>query len=346
VTDGTAYTVLQAKDNVYIPPPPEPPIPIPVPKPNLTQEITISIPAGATVKMARLYNYVTWSTPDYGSSAAKSPGMPAEADIWFNGVKKVCKHGEPDNLTARDELDNPIDYGNGVIQYWDTKGQGYKSMYYDVPSGTFAWDVTDLVTGSGTYTAKIQNNDTTPTDWSKPKYSEYKYWERFVTYGFGLLVVYEEKKGPANVEYWIDEGCDLIYNYSYLSAPIATTSAPFDGVVNWGDPAHEPWDRQRGDLTTVDVSADMGNTTDWDMSENMIYFNGLTNADRLGPSTAVSDQAIGVDTFVDVPLIHEGNIAYFQDRDIPSVGKSGKGDYQAVSNAFLVVEKLSKGKGN
>ena len=340
VTDASTYTILQA----------EPEFPW-VPLPSLTQQITITIPDGATVKMARLYNYYTWSTADKGDGS--NPGMPAEADISFNGVQKVCKHGLGDGLANRGSLENPIDYGNGVIQYWDSKGQGYDincnkyAKKYDNPYGTFAWDVTDMVTGSGTYTAKIQNADSTPTAGLPGK--PYKYWERFVTWGFGLVVVYEYQTGSVNVEYWIDEGCDLLLNRTcYETAESATATAPFDGVVNWGDPAHEPWDRQRGDLTTVVMGPDKGNAANWPASKNMNYFNGLTTADQIGPCTVdptlvypFTTKAIGVNNFVDVPLIHEDNIAYFQDRALGTTS----GDNIVVSNAFLVVEKLSKGQG-
>jgi hypothetical protein len=45
VTDGSGYTKLYAMDSE-----------------TYSQDITISIPEGATVKTARLYNYYTWST--------------------------------------------------------------------------------------------------------------------------------------------------------------------------------------------------------------------------------------------------------------------------------------------
>ena len=330
VTDNSTYTLLQAKDYVYIPPPPEPPIPITVPKPNLTQEITISIPEGATVKMARLYNYYTWSTADKGDGS--NPGMPAEADIWFDGVKKVCKHDLGDGLANRDSLANPINYGNGVIQYWDSKGQGYDpactsyARKYDNPYGTFAWDVTDMVKegmvdGSGTYTAKITNNDTTPTTGLiDPKTGElkpYKYWERFVTWGFGLVVVYEYAPPDSDspkIQYWIDEGCDLLLNRTcYETAESATTTAPFAGLKRGG--------QQEAELTTVLMGSDKGNKL-----KNMVSF----NSNWIGPSTAKDAKSIGVNYFDVTPyLIHKDNIAEFQDRS----------DNVVVCNAFLVVEK-------
>jgi len=295
VTDGSAYTVLPCK--VY---PQDPDY-------GLTQTITINIPDCAVVKTARLYNCYTWSTSDNDTTGV--PGVPAEAELTFNGVTVTCQNPAP--------ITNPIDYGNGVIQYWDSKGQGYVSKTYDYPSGTFAWDVTDLVTGSGTYIAKIENADSTPTG-MRPGYPYYpdKYRERFATYGFGLLVVYEMDEGPV-VEYWVTEGCDLLYNktaYGYETAENATTKAVF------ADPEFELEDIVSAELITV-VSA--SNYGIFDM--NMVLFNDAA----VGASTAVSHKAIGVNSFDVLDLLsEEQNIAEIQDR----------GDYETARNAFLVVE--------
>jgi hypothetical protein len=316
VTDGTAYTTLVTAGPGQ-------------PLDSMTQNIAITIPAGATVKTARLYNYVTWSKSDNGNSAV--PGDPAEADLTFNGVTVTCQNPPP--------ITNPIDYGNGVVQYWDTKGQGYSSTTYDYPSGTFAWDVTDLVTGSGTYVATIANNDATPTS------NEY-----FCTFGFGLLVVYEDCCGP-EIEYWIDEGCDVLLNSNKwgVNEPIATTNAPFPGLIA------DVGDVEAAELTIVTMAPDMGIWLNWPASMNMNYFNGLTTADEIGPS--IIDPSIsagppnmrtrtigsstlagmwhGYNEYVLPRLQSSNNILYLQDRDLGT----GRGDNTAASGAFLVLKK-------
>jgi subtilase family serine protease len=301
VTDGSVYTPLQA-----MPEDEEEPLPI------LVQQITISIPEGATVKMARLYNYYCWSTSDRDDP--NNLGMPAEADMWFGKdaptVKKVCKHGLADGLDNRNSLPNPINYGNGVIHYWDTKGQNYTSKIWDFPSGAFAWDVTNIVTGNGTYVAKIQNNDSTPT--AGLGAVAYPYWERIVPFGFGLLVVYEKESTP-EIEYWIAEGCDYLMAQSWETFENTTTSATFGGVSGATD----------ANLTTVWTHTEGGNSEDWDASQNMMYF----NSNEIGPSTSVSDQAIGLNYF-DVTTTSGENVLEFQDRN----------DDSCVHNAFLVVE--------
>jgi len=91
VEDGSKYTLL------YSPPQN-------MTKPVLSQDLTVAIPAGATVRTARLYNYYTWSKSDYGDKY--TPGDPAEANLTFNEVLVTCQNPDP--------ITNTIDYGNGV----------------------------------------------------------------------------------------------------------------------------------------------------------------------------------------------------------------------------------------
>ena len=276
VTDGSGYVKLDAINST-----------------TYTQEITISIPEGKNVKTARLYNYYTWSKSDYGDKY--TPGDPAEAVLTLDGNAVTCQN--PATIT------NPIDYDNDVIQYWDSKGQGYSTpTKYDFPSGTFAWDVTYLVTGSGTYTATITNADSSPTA-----------GEYFRTFGFGLLVVYENADPDAepDTEYWIAEGCDYLMARDYETPESATTSAVFDKDLNGPKGAT---------LTTVLTTSDKGTL---DPPLNMVYFNG----EEIGPSTAGGYKHIGINEF-DVGQLRHYNTAEFQDRD----------DCEVVCNAFLVTE--------
>ena len=274
VTDGSGYTKLNAIDSA-----------------TYSQNIAVNIPAGATVKLARLYNYYTWSKSDYGDKY--TPGDPAEAALTFDGASVTCQN--PASIT------NHIDYDNGVIQYWDSKGQGYfppGETTYDFPSGTFAWDVTNLVIGSDTYTATITNADSSPTS-----------GEYFTTFGFGLLVIYEDASSPT-IEYWIAEGCDYLMAKTYENPEDATTSANFVGKGLTGE--------RKVTLTTVLTASDKGTL---DPPLNMVYFNG----EEIGPSTAGGSKHIGVNEF-EVGKLKENNIAEFQDRD----------DCEVVCNAFLV----------
>lgn len=119
----------------------------------------IDMPEGSTVKFARLYNYWTWS-------AEGVTGRYPEMKVRFNGKE----------LTPEKE-------------YSDRKGWGI----YDYPTGTWAYNITDLVNGSGTCSTEIEN---TGPDAS------------FVCIdGVGLLIVYTDPKGK-DIEYWINEGAE------------------------------------------------------------------------------------------------------------------------------------------
>ena len=287
VTDGSKYKCLypQQGDSRH-------------PFVFLYQDLTITLPEGATVKTARLYNYYTWS----GWQDSDTIGVPAQATLTVtdttSGVTwtRTCSHSYIP--ATRDDCPNPIGFGD-VVHYWDTKGQDYSSKTWDFPSGTFAWDVTDLVTHSGTYTASIRDSR------AQGRVGD----ERFCTFGFGLLVVYE-KPGSSGIEYGIAEGCDLLMARAFETPADATTSATFGGISGATD----------ANLITVLDCSDGGSGTP---PENMIYF----NSNEIGPSTAGGIEHIGLNYF-DVTTVSGENVVEFQDRN----------DYEGVHNAFLVVE--------
>lgn len=97
--------------------------------PDATYTVThdVTLPDGATVEFARLYNYWTWSAC---GTIGQYPTM---------------------TLTINDNVIDPD------AQYDDRKGWG---AVYDYPAGTWAYDVTSQVTCSGTYTTVITNTDT------------------------------------------------------------------------------------------------------------------------------------------------------------------------------------------
>ena len=272
---------------------------------TMSQDLVIDIPDGATIITARLYNYYTWSTSDYRDTG--EPGDPAEANITFNGEKVTCKN--PVTFT------NTIDYGNGVVQYWDTKGQGYWDSTYDYPSGTFAWDVTDIFV-DGLNNATITNADSSPTSSGGDPLGN----EAFTTYGFGLLVVYDiEPVGPhpEKSHYWILEGADILYGNKWWEYPDDCIAGGFFGG---GVPQfNKPDNTRSAELTTVVVSVNTENWASVSLNNNF-----------LGYCSNVGDESIAVDTFDVCPiweLQKTGNFVEIQD----------SGDYSVPSNAFLVV---------
>jgi|GEM_PF-399336 len=119
----------------------------------------VNLPEGATVKLARLYVYWTWS-------AEGVTGRYPEMKLSFNG-----KELEPER------------------EYSDRKGWGI----YDYPAGTWAYDVSAYIPGSGAFSTDIEN--TGPG-------ASYVCFD-----GVGLLLVYTDPNGKY-IEYWIGEGAD------------------------------------------------------------------------------------------------------------------------------------------
>jgi len=225
-------------------------------------EHNISIPIGATVKFARLYAYWTWSV---GST-----------------------DGYPDlKLTFDNDVLSP------AATYDDRKGFGN----YDFPSGTWAYNVTNYVTGSGDHTTVIEN--TGPDN------------SYFLMDGVGMLVVYTESDGD-EIEYWIAEGCDLISSQpvSGLTPEEATTQAVFSGTINLTN-------IKEATLTTVVQS---GNDID-----NMLIFN-LENWTGIYNGTPYANLDVDKRSVLNY-LVDNNNTARIRAVD----------DYMVPSNAFLVL---------
>ena len=231
----------------------------------------ITLPEGASVKFARLYNYWTWS---YAGSTGKYPIM----SLTFDGSTV-----SPD------------------AQYDDRKGPG---MTYDYPAGTWAYNVTSLVTGSGTFTTVITNTD--PDVGSS-----------FCMGGLSLLVVYEVPNGM-EVEYWINEGADMINSQidsGGLTPEEATVTSLFPGSVDLSN-VDSAW------LWTVVQSG--GNMN------NMLLFNEM-NWTGVYDGTPYSDLDIDEARAVENYLASSDNSAQIRAALYPG------GDYLMPCNAFLVI---------
>ncbi len=188
----------------------------------------VDVPSGSTVKLARLYLYWSWS--HQGSQGVTQPQM----EVKFDG-----------NALTPDRT------------YYDRKGFGS----YDYPSGTYAYDVTSLVTATKDYTTVVENTGQ----------------GNFAMYGVGLLVVFEDPNGEWK-EYWIAEGADTVYaKTSYGTAPDQTTYINFDGYVI-------PGNLVSATLITVVPSANKG-----DQDKNEILFNNQAWTGVLDSSATAVD---------------------------------------------------------
>jgi len=218
-----------------------------------TVEFNITdIPAGATVKTARLYSYWVYSYEEPGASM----------DVTFDEI-----------LQTQD------------ASYIDRKGYGS----YNKPYGTYAYDL-DL-SGNGVYPATITNTGT----------------NKFSIYSMGLLVVYEDNGNE--IEYWIDEGADLLSAKSGVTPEQATTYAYFDGTVSLADV-------ESARLITVVPSGDKG--------LNSLLFNSYTESGIWNTTNIAVEERD-----VTAHITSTGNLAQLRDNE----------DFLMPSGAFLVLQR-------
>lgn len=121
----------------------------------------ITLPAGASVELARLNVYYTWSKTD---STGVYPSMEVSITNTSGGTYTLSSVAEYN--------DRPCDS---------------PAISYDYPFGNYVYDITDYITVSGTYTVTVKNNGPTGhsfaidppglvilyNDTTKP---EYEYW--------------------------------------------------------------------------------------------------------------------------------------------------------------------------
>ena len=141
-------------------------------------------------------------------------------------------------------------------RYTDRKGYDP----YDYPSGTYCYNVTDYIEdGNGSrinYTAVVKNTGTG--------------YAKFAVSGLSLLVVYEDPKEP-EIEYWITEGCDIIYSYNEdeITPEDATTRIIFPGVIDLAEV-------KRATLTTFVTGGNEGGN---ELGFNNEVWDGVYNGD-------------------------------------------------------------------
>jgi len=189
-------------------------------------------------------------------------------------------------------------------EYSDQKGWGSQ---YDYPTGTWAYNVTGLVSENGTYTTTVTNTNSDSGNY-------------FCVDGIALLVVYEDPSGK-EIEYWINEGCDMVSTMSTsggLTPEEATVEIPFEeGSINLSNvEGARLW-------TTVQSGGHSGIS---------LEFNEM-NASGVYDSTPYSDLDIDEARSVGTYLLSGNNRA----RIVPPLVTDNSGDYLAPSGAVLVV---------
>jgi len=234
----------------------------------------IDLPEGATVKFARLYNYWTWS-------AEVVTGRDPEMKLSFNGKE----------LTPEKE-------------YSDRKGWGI----YNYPTGTWAYNVTDLVSGSGTYSTDIENTGPAAS---------------FVCIdGVGLLIVYTDPNGK-DIEYWINEGADELNSQMDENGNPIYYATSNETICEMLKPTLQLPVRS----ATLWTIAQSGNWMDSNLLVNDQKFPGITDGEPY--------QDLDIDTKDITDGLKSGENA---------INFQAIGDYVVPSGAFLVIEKDPQAK--
>jgi len=222
---------------------------------------------------------------------------------------------------------------NQVITYTDTKGFVGK---YDYFSGVTVYDcaATLPITHSDSYSVTVKNMNANGSTFS--------------VQGIGLLVVTECSEGDQDcpfIEYWVNEGCDMIYAEYGITPEMAISTSYFNGAVDVENV-------EKAYLISVVPSG--GYVSGGEKAHNSLYFNeergwleelpflkqllrllfglggGVWNDVYIADSTV----QIGVDQRdVTDYLKPSNNFAAIQDNH----------DYMMVTNAVLVVEKSGDG---
>lgn len=174
-------------------------------------------------------------------------------------------------------------------QYTDRKGSGA----YDYPGGTYAYDVTAFSLDKESY-FNVKNAG----------------MSKFAINGVGLLMVYENAN-KQDIEYWINEGSDIIYAAEGVTSEQATTRAYFNGDIDITR-------IKNANLITVVPGGNKG--------KNNLYFNSKS-WEGIYKGIPYDDLAIDVRD-VSGYLLPGNNDIRIRDN----------GDYLVPSNAFLVLK--------
>ncbi|MDI6885686.1 MAG: DUF3344 domain-containing protein [archaeon] len=186
--------------------------------------------------------------------------------------------------------------GNEVTvdrEYRDRKGSGD----YDYPSGTYCYDVTDYIWGRRVYTVEVENSATES--------------KSFSMVGLVLLLICEDEKGE-ELEYWINEGCDMLDMKNIEHAEDAVTTAKFGGKI---DRAID--NLKSATLLTIVPGGDKG--------ENTLVFN-----------ERIWDRVYAGDPYDELAIDERDVTGYVVAKD-NTVKIVDDGDYLVPSGAFLIL---------
>lgn len=256
--------------------------------------------AGKVVKLARLYVYWVWSQKE---------------NVGVYPTVELCAHQEVLNAT---------------VTYTDTKGFVGR---YDYFSGVTVYECTQTLASTNRdgdpFTVTVLNADPAGSTFSLQ--------------GIGLLMLAECLENDQNcpyIEYWINEGCDMIYADYGITPEMATSTSYFNGEITVNNV-------EKATLITVVPSG--GYVSGGEKAHNTLYFNEesgwLTELPFLKQLLKLL-LGFGGGAWNDV-YIADSNVQIGSDqRDVTEYLKASNNfvavqdqhDYMMVTNAILVVE--------
>lgn len=201
--------------------------------------------------------------------------------------------------------------------YTDTKG--FVSRY-DFFSGTSVYDLSGMLSEPGNYSISLVNAARDE--------------RTFCVQGMGLLLVYEGSELP-KIEYWINEGCDMLYAEYGITPEMATMTTFFEGDL-------DSQNIEKARLITVSPSGGYSSGTE---ARNKLFFNEknrnipvignliqlLFGSGKNWRNVYQTNETVQIaldERYVGDYLEPAENFASIQDN----------GDYLLVTNAILVLE--------
>ena len=255
----------------------------------------ITLPDGAMVERAQLNVYYTWTSPDHSCPEMEvritnaTGTYVVSLEKAYNDIKCTCP-------------------GASWIKSW----------------GNYVFDLTDSITGSGTYTVTVENLGSTG--------------HSFCIAAPGIMLVYEDENAPL-IEYWLNKGADVLMGGRRY--PTSSNLAWWENINN----ATFPASTETGEVT----NATLGVVAPWAGSSwspgmtNYLFFNDI----KLG--TGVYHDALYEET-IDSITMHIGSSNAQVGVNVTSVtalylkgsdnvaGQCDDGDNMMPAGAFLVVE--------
>jgi len=202
-------------------------------------------------------------------------------------------------------------------RYTDTKGFVSK---YDFFSGMDVYDLSEDIPEAGNYSISLVNAA--------------GMGKTFCVQGIGLLLVYEGPELPA-VEYWINDGCDMLYAEYGIDPKMATTTTFFEGNI-------DPENIENARLITVSPSGGYSSGTE---ARNRLFFNEKTRSIPVIGDIIQLLFASGK-SWKNVYQANETVQIALDERSVGDYLESGgnfasiqdNGDYLMATNAILVLE--------